>query len=87
MTIPFNASPRELADRILCYYTNETPQVQLARLVNAPDCCFERVVFPRERLLFEAIPTALLQIYGGGPAQPMLIEQLACGQLQIQEKR
>lgn len=47
---------------MLCYYINATNQVQIARIANIAACYFERVVFPGQRLLFEAVPEAILEV-------------------------
>ncbi|MEO1447426.1 MAG: DUF1830 domain-containing protein, partial [Cyanobacteria bacterium J06635_11] len=39
---------------ILCCYVNVTSKIQVARVTNIPDWYFERVVFPGQRLMFEA---------------------------------
>jgi len=41
---------------------NPTNQMQIARIVDIPNWVFERVVFPRQRLYFEAIAEAHLEI-------------------------
>ena len=38
----------------LCCYTNTTSHVQIIRLVNQSHTNWQRVVFPGERLMFEA---------------------------------
>ncbi len=47
---------------ILCCYINVTAQIQLIRIPNIPNLSLERVVFPGERLMFEAVPEAQLEI-------------------------
>lgn len=47
---------------ILCCYVNVTAQIQVIRIQNIPNLHLERVVFPRERLMFEAVPEAQLEI-------------------------
>jgi hypothetical protein len=72
-------------DRILCYYVNETRQVELARIVNVPNWRFERVVFPRQRLLFEASHHAVLEVHTCTP-DVALLKQFPCLRLQVWEK-
>jgi hypothetical protein len=47
---------------ILCCYINITPQLQLIRIPNIPNLHLERVVFPGQRLMFETVPEAQLEI-------------------------
>ncbi len=67
---------------ILCYYTNETSQIQVARISNIPGWYFERVVFPRQRILFEAPEEALMEIYTYMMATAVL-SRLHCKRLQV----
>lgn len=59
----FTPLPSEYNNRILCYYMNPSNQIQIARIVDIPNWFFERVVFPKQRLCFEAIPKAYLEIF------------------------
>ncbi len=47
---------------ILCFYINTTNQIQSIRLTNMPNLTWERIAFPGERLMFEALPDAQLEI-------------------------
>lgn len=75
--------PGEWSNRILCYYENATSQVQIARIANIPNWLFERVVFPRQRLLFEALPEALLEVRTSTSAA--LLDQIPCLRLQVRD--
>jgi len=48
---------------ILCCYFNATNDVQVATSKKLPNWSFERVVFPGQRLLFEAPSDAYLEIH------------------------
>ena len=48
-----------------------------------PDLYFERVVFPGQRLLFETVPKALLEIHTGMMASAILSDSIPCDRLQI----
>ncbi|AFZ17504.1 DUF1830 domain-containing protein [Allocoleopsis franciscana] len=48
--------------RFLCSYTNITRHIEIIRLKNIPGLHLERVIFPGERLMFEAVPEAQLEI-------------------------
>jgi hypothetical protein len=68
---------------ILCVYKNETPRIQVARIANIPGWYFEKVIFPGERLLFEALPEAELEIYTGTDWGGSLVSQTLCLDLQV----
>ena len=70
--------------KILCCYTNNTNQIQIARITNIPDWYFERVVFPGQRLLFEATSSAELEIHTGYMASSILSDHIKCDRLRLQ---
>lgn len=74
-----------LPDRILCYYTDSTAQTQRACITSIPDWMFERVIFPNQRLLFEAQPDALLEIHGSSGLGEILLKQIPCLRLKVHE--
>jgi hypothetical protein len=47
---------------ILCSYINVTSKIQVIRIINSPHLQLERIVFPQEHLMFEAVPEAKLEI-------------------------
>lgn len=47
----------------LCCYINRTDKIQIARIVNIDEWYFERVIFPQQRLLFDAPAEAELEIH------------------------
>lgn len=65
--------------QILCGYTNNTYQIQILRISNIPNWYFERVAFPKEMLLFEALPEAELEIH----TSSSLIEKISCTDLHL----
>jgi len=75
--------PGDWSNRILCYYENATSHVQIARIANIPNWLFERVVFPRQRLLFEALPEALLEVRTS--TSTTLLDQIPCLHLQVRD--
>lgn len=68
---------------LLCCYVNATSQIQVVRITNVPNWYFERVVFPGQRLVFEALPQALLEIYTGMMASAILSDTIPCEHLSI----
>lgn len=78
--VPLNAD-----SKILCCYVNATSQIQIARICNIPNWYFERVVFPGQRLVFEAMRAAALEIHTGMMASAILSDKIPCDRLQINE--
>ncbi|NJL88096.1 MAG: DUF1830 domain-containing protein [Leptolyngbyaceae cyanobacterium SM1_1_3] len=66
-------------ERITCYYANTSSQIQVIRIANVTDWYFERILFPGQRLMFEAPAEAQLEIY----ANAALINEILCGQLEV----
>ncbi|HTL88807.1 MAG TPA: DUF1830 domain-containing protein [Leptolyngbya sp.] len=77
--------PSEGADPLLCCYVNATSQIQIARITNVPNWYFERVVFPGQRLLFEAFSTAQLEIHTGMMASAILSDTIPCSSLMVED--
>jgi hypothetical protein len=71
---------------LLCCYINATSQIQVARITNIPNWYFERVVFPGQRLVFEALPAAQLEIHTGMMASSIISDTIPCDQLSITEE-
>ncbi len=68
---------------LLCCYVNATSHIQIVRITNIPNWYFERVVFPGQRLVFEALPQALLEIHTGMMASAILSDTISCERLCI----
>jgi hypothetical protein len=77
--------PSNSDGQILCCYVNATSQIQIARISNIPNWYFERVVFPGQRLMFEALPEALLEIHTGMMASSVLSDTIPCDRLQMNQ--
>lgn len=75
--------PSDDASTILCCYVNATSKIQIARVTNVPDWYFERVVFPGQRLMFEAVATAMLEIHTGMMASAILSDTVPCIRLMV----
>ncbi|MGK7912053.1 MAG: DUF1830 domain-containing protein [Synechococcus sp.] len=69
----------ELAANTLCVHVNASDRIQVVRLTECSPG-LERVVFPGQRLMFEAPVDAVLEVYAGDD-EPKLQEQLTCGDL------
>jgi hypothetical protein len=70
---------------IFCCYVNATSKIQVARITNIDHWYFERVVFPGQRLVFEALPEAMLEIHTGMMASAILSDTIPCKRLAVSE--
>ena len=75
--------PPNAQEAALCCYTNATSKIQIARITNIPNWYFERVVFPGQRLVFEAMPQALLEIHSG-MMSAILADTIPCDRLYVE---
>jgi hypothetical protein len=63
---------------------NSSSRIQIARITDVPNWYFERVVFPGQRLLFEAPTDAHLEIHSNAIASAILSDTIPCLNLQVQ---
>jgi hypothetical protein len=68
---------------VICCYVNTSDRVQTARITNIPHWFFERVVFPGQRLIFEAPIAGKLQIHTGMMATAILSDTIHCQKLHL----
>ncbi|MGF1536596.1 MAG: DUF1830 domain-containing protein [Elainellaceae cyanobacterium] len=79
---PKPPSPQGIEDSILCYYVNQSSEIQILRVASGASFYFEKVVFPSERLLFDAPQAALVEIFTQKATAPQIVP---CTQLQVRE--
>jgi hypothetical protein len=77
--------PPEQSATLFCCYVNATSKIQVARISDIPNWYFERVVFPGQRLVFEAPREAHLEIHTGMMASAILSDKIPCDRLVISE--
>jgi Domain of unknown function (DUF1830) len=77
--------PPEQSGKILCCYINATSKIQVARISNIPNWYFERVVFPGQRLVFEAPRKGQMEIHTGMMASAILSDNIPCDRLMLEE--
>lgn len=82
----FDPLPSDSSSQILCCYVNATSKIQIVRVTNIPNWYFERVVFPGQRLVFESLPQAHLEIHTGMMASAILSDRIPCDRLQVEEE-
>jgi len=75
--------PTDQSESLLCCYVNATSKMQIVRITNIHDWYFERVVFPGQRLMFEALPQAQLEIHTGMMASAILSDTISCARLVV----
>jgi hypothetical protein len=75
--------PSGNSDPMLCCYVNATNKMQVVRITNIHNWYFERVVFPGQRLMFEALPEAQLEIHTGMMASAILSDTILCQRLVV----
>ncbi|MBP0001669.1 MAG: DUF1830 domain-containing protein [Cyanobacteria bacterium SID2] len=75
--------PKDSSNPVLCCYVNATSQIQVARITNISNWYFERVVFPGQRLVFETMPQAQLEIHTGMMASAILSDTIPCERLKV----
>ncbi|MDX1976175.1 MAG: DUF1830 domain-containing protein [Pseudanabaenaceae cyanobacterium bins.68] len=74
-----------LDTKICCCYVNATSKVQIARIADVANWYFERVVFPGQHLIFEAVEGAHLEIHSGMMASSILSDTIPCSQLRLED--
>jgi hypothetical protein len=75
--------PTDQSESLLCCYVNATSKMQIVRITNIRDWYFERVVFTGQRLMFEALPQAQLEIHTGMMASAILSDTISCARLVV----
>ena len=70
------------SERLLCSYSNQTERTQIIRVADLASW-YERVVFPGEWLLFEALPEAYLEVHSDEVPTAILTDKISCSQLGI----
>lgn len=78
--------PPDQRSHLVCCYVNATSKIQIARISNIPNWYFERVVFPGQRLVFEAPPKSVVEIHTGMMASAILSDHIPCERLCLLEE-
>ena len=77
-------SPEE-STQVLCYYINDTSNLQIIRAMSGAKCHLERIVFSGERILLEALPDFYLEVYSS-LVKGMQSSRIDCKLLQVHKK-
>ena len=78
--------PSDSSEPILCCYINATSRIQVVRITDISNWYFERVVFPGQRLVFEAPAKGHLEVHTGMMASAILSDRIPCHKLAVQEE-
>jgi len=68
---------------ILCYYFNPSNKIQLIRVWNLNSYSLEKILFPQQRILFEAMPGGMLEVHTKQQDRQILEEVFSCLNLQV----
>jgi hypothetical protein len=77
--------PKRHAKKILCSYVNATSHIQIIKITNIRDFYFEKVVFPGQRILFEALPEAQLEVFASELMHAIVKDRILCQALFVQQ--
>jgi hypothetical protein len=69
----------------LCCYINKTRHLQVVRITNIPNWYYEGVVFPGQRLLFEAPADARLEVHTSHPVTALWTDTMSCDRLRVKQ--
>jgi Domain of unknown function (DUF1830) len=83
MTQIVDSLPDKYQERILCNYRNATNTIAIVRITNIPHWYLERIVFPGQHLLFEAVPDAQLEIHSAKMASAIPADTIICEHLRV----
>lgn len=71
--------------QISCEYVNSTGSVQVIRISNIDGWHFERTVFPGQRVFFETVPEAVLEVSTGKMMTAVVSDRIPCLRLRAAE--
>jgi hypothetical protein len=71
---------------VLCYYVNTTATLQMSCISGAAEAHSKRVIFPHQRLLFEAPLKATLEIQTCSSSGETHVVHIPCAQLQVNQR-
>ena len=75
----------DVSGKITCHYVNATSKLQIVRIENIANWYFERVVFPGQHLMFQALPEAVLEVHTSEAATTILADRISCSSIRFTE--
>jgi len=73
--------------KTLCYYFNSTNKMQLIRLWDGEMYSLEKIIFPQQRILFEAKPEEILEVHTKQEGEQILESIFACNSLKVKQSQ
>lgn len=80
-----NSALIQQTSKKLCYYFNPTHEIQLIRLWNGRSYSLEKIIFPQQRILFEAKPEGILEVHAKQEGEQLLESIFVCHNLQVKQ--
>ncbi|GAB4536226.1 MAG: hypothetical protein Tsb0014_23840 [Pleurocapsa sp.] len=68
---------------VTCCYVNKSDRLQIGRITNIPHWHFEKVILPKQRLIFEAPLNGKLEIHTGMMITAIISDTIPCRELQL----
>ena len=81
-----NSFPANSSESFLCYYSNQSSRIQIIRISNIPNLYLERVVFPGQRLFFEAVESAKLEVHTSDRITAIITDVIPCEKLRCEQR-
>ncbi len=85
MSSNWQTGTAQTISKILCYYTNSSPKMQLIRVTQSLNLNSEKIVFPQERVLFEAIAQGQLEVYNTSVSDSKCVQKISCQNLEVNQ--
>ncbi|MEL7076525.1 MAG: DUF1830 domain-containing protein [Cyanobacteria bacterium J06582_2] len=82
-----NSTLTQQTSDTLCYYFNSTNKIQLIRLWDGKKYSLEKIIFPRQRVLFEAKPEEILEVHTNQKGEQILESIFACSSLKVKQSQ
>lgn len=87
-SLTLNGERSRLPAKMNCQYQNTTEASQVVRISNIEeDEVFERTVSPGQKLFFETLPEAVLEVCDGETPTALVIERIPCLRLRASAPR
>ena len=82
-----NSTLTHQASKTLCYYFNSTNKIQLIRLWSGKKYSLEKIIFPLQRVLFEAKPEEILEVHTKHKGEQILESIFTCNSLKVKQSQ
>ena len=82
-----NSTLTQQISKTLCYYFNSSNKIQLIRLWNGENYSLEKIIFPQQRILFEAQPEGILEVHIKREDEQLLESIFTCNNLKVKQSQ